>query len=319
MLMPTPQQQFRPELLAIGFRPDLPERVASSFTDSDTSTRQTVALMCRHVREAEADPLLRKLAAHIRASWALHPNERQTAWAVFWFCKHHIRFRSDEAAVLSLLNSTDEIDLLIAPGVLMRMRRPEGDCDDFTMLACTLLRLNGIEPEIVTVACDPKDRRRWSHVYLRAILPDGRRIALDPTNGDYPGWEVPPAHCTRKQIWNMDGRPIDAPDSWTDTRLHAYRRHGFGQSGEVPIENAGAAGGSFWYSPALQDIIQNAFKLGQIAITPSGAVVSQPGFTVANQAALPTRLPGGISLGSVLVWGGLALGAVMLVSAVTRR
>jgi hypothetical protein len=330
-LVASAAQQFRPELLATGFRPDLPERIPADLNDTDKSTRLTVAAMCRHIREAEQHPLMRRYAREVKARWAAGNPATATAWGVFWFCKSTVRFRSDEAAMFSLLNTTDEYDLLIPPPVLMQMVRPEGDCDDFTMLACTLLRLNRIEPEIVTVACDPNDRRRWSHVYLRAILPDGRRIALDPTNGDYPSWEVPPAHCTRKQIWNMDGQPINAPDSWSDKRLHAYRRRGVGQDSTTVLPsfatwNYGAAPGavptmpdaSFWNSPALASIINNAFKLGQIAITPSGAVVTQPGFTVANQSALPTQL-GGVSLGSVLVWGGLAVAAVMVISAVTRR
>ena len=50
------------------------------------------------------------------------------------------------------------VDFLIEPSVLIRMRKPQGDCDEFTMLSLALLVANGIDCEIVTVACDRDGR-----------------------------------------------------------------------------------------------------------------------------------------------------------------
>lgn len=229
--------------LPAGWRP-IPERVPSSLTDSDYSTKQTVELMVRHIHEAAADPHIRAIAGRTSGKWGLGSAENRICWDVFWFCKHAVRFTIDEQAVAALLGEVDQVDFLISPPVLMRMPRPAGDCDDFTMLACALLECNGVPWEIVTVATEAADPGRWSHVYLRAVLPDGRRLALDPTNGTYPGWEVPAYDVQRKQYWDMEGNPVNGPASTRrDLRMHAYvprRRRGMGQdgSGEVSVEGS---------------------------------------------------------------------------------
>jgi hypothetical protein len=208
--------------LPAGWQP-IPERVQSSLTDSDLSTEQTVRLMCRHIAEAVQHPHVRAIAERTSGAWGRGPRESRVCWDVFWFCKHHVRFMIDEHAVLGLLGEVDQIDFLISPPVLLAMNRPAGDCDDFTMLACALLEANGVPWEIVTVATEREDPRRWSHVYCRAVLPDGRRLAMDPTNGTYPGWEVPEYDVHRKQYWNMQGRPVDGPESIKEpVRMHGY-------------------------------------------------------------------------------------------------
>jgi len=205
--MATAQSAFDLAQLPPGWRP-IPERLPSSLSDSNQSTVQTIARMCGLIKDALSDPVILDLARRVSGSWGRGPGELRCCWDVFWLCKHRVRFLTDEAAVLGMYGETDQVDFLISPSVLMRMKRPVGDCDDFTMLACALLLINKVQPEIVTVAADPSEPSRWSHVYLRAILPDGRRLVLDPTNGQYPGWEVPACDVFQKQIWDMDGRAI---------------------------------------------------------------------------------------------------------------
>ena len=236
--------------LPAGWQP-IPERLQSSLDNSDQSTEQTVRLMCKHIAEAVQHPRVRAIAARTSGSWGRGPRESRICWDVFWFCKHHVRFMIDEHAVLGLYGETDQVDFLITPPVLLSMHRPAGDCDDFTMLSCALLECNGVPWEIVTVATERADPRRWSHVYCRAVLPDGRRLALDPTNGVYPGWEVPEYDVHRKQYWNMQGQPVDGPASIKEPmRMHGYvgacglgcaQRRGMGDqlgSGEVSIEGS---------------------------------------------------------------------------------
>jgi hypothetical protein len=334
--MAATAQQFNPAVFPAQFRADRPERIASSLSDTDLWTRQTVGLMCRHIREALKDPAVLKLAREVHAKWGLGPSHTRDCWAVFWWLKHHVRFRHDEAAVFALFNERDQVDFLISPSVLIRMRPMEGDCDDFTMLACALLLANGIGCEIVTIACDPSDPRRWSHVYLRAILPDGRRMAMDPTNGQHPGWEVPEGDTFRRQYWNMSGEPVDGPESSRDLRMHAYipRRgfRGLAQSGEVPQENTIPTLGSpdvyvtptgpgFWSSPLLSEIVKQGFTLGKIALTPTGGVVTQtPGgaLTIANQATLPATV-GGINTGSILVWLVLGVAGLFVIGSMGKK
>jgi hypothetical protein len=213
-------------------RPHLLCRTPSSYTDTDQSTRQTVELMVSYIKDALADPLLRDLAAQIRQKWALgNQTQTATAWAVFWFLKHQMRFVPDEISVFARFGERDAIDYLVAPHLAIRSKPLQGDCDEFTMLSCALLLLNGMDCEIVTVACSRSRPGEWSHVYCRAILPDGRHMPIDATPaGLWPGWEVPAYDVQRKQIWGMDGSAIpDAGSARVGMGLQGYVRRGLGQ------------------------------------------------------------------------------------------
>ena len=98
------------------------------------------------------------------------------AWAAFWFAKHNVKFVVDEAPMFRL-GETGQQDLLISPSVLIRMQKPEEDCDGFTMLVCALLRCMGVPFVIVTIAASPDDPSRWSHVFPMALTP--QPIPLD--------------------------------------------------------------------------------------------------------------------------------------------
>jgi len=69
-----------------------------------------------------------------------------------------------------------------------------GDCDDFTILTGTLLRLAGFPIRIVLG--DPNRDGRYEHVYLKAMLPNKTWLTVDPTvenpfkSKNYPEREV---------------------------------------------------------------------------------------------------------------------------------
>lgn len=335
----------------LGFRPDLPERVASSLYDSDLSTRQTVELMARHIANAQDDPLFRTVARQVRATWATGSQLLPTVWAVFWFCKHRVRFVTDEEAVFGLFGETDQVDFLIEPRVLLRMRCPAGDCDEFTMLSLALLVANGIPCEIVTAACDRERPGQWSHVYGQVVLPDGRRMALDCSPaGKWPGWEVPDCDIQRKQIWDLNGNQSDAPEASKDLRMHAYKRRGLGQdeapasldtSGNVvgdvtagqwmngswvpnsqydpsgglwtQLSQAQGGGSGFNLNSFFANLFSAGSKIGTVAVAPPGSVIQQPGFTFSNMG-IPSSI-GGIGTGTILLLAVLGIGAVALMSA----
>jgi hypothetical protein len=177
------------------------ERFQGSVSDPDLATAQTVELMCRYISESITDPLVQAAAAQA-AKWG-------SPWAgAFWFTKHLMKFQSDESLTLALLNENDNLELLITPSVMLRSSKPQGDCDDFVMLVCSLLCCLGCDYEVVTVAADPQDPSRFSHVYCRAVLDDGLRIPIDASHGKFPGWQVPPARTFRTQVWDSAGNPI---------------------------------------------------------------------------------------------------------------
>ena len=309
-------------------------------SNSDRLTAETVPLICRHIESATADPLVQRLAREIKANWALGPSQvTGTAWAVFWWLKHNVRFKTDEAAILQLLNDlADHMDLLINPSVLIRMQPPQGDCDDFTMLGCALLACNGIPFDIVTLKCDPKRPDEWSHIYFRAELPDGRRMALDPTPpGQYPGWEVPAEDVFERQVWNSWGQPVNAPESMRDLGMHAYvalRRRGVGQGVDVPDTTAGQGIGipgvdipvsspGFNWNQFINTLASVGTRLGSQALLPQGSSLLPSGAVISPYGAASGLLApgsiGGVSLGSVLIYGGIGLAVLLAISAMGKR
>jgi hypothetical protein len=60
-----------------------------------------------------------------------------------------------------------------------------------------------VKAKFVTVAADPRMPGQWSHVYVVAYL-GGKRVPLDTSHGDYPGWEAS-EYVTRRQEWDVDG------------------------------------------------------------------------------------------------------------------
>jgi len=137
------------------------------------------------------------------------PRALRRCRAVWWWLRRSMRFVHDQEALASLLNRGDDLELLIQPELIFRMRHPFGDCDDFTMAACALLLNLGLEAEIVIMAVDPVEPWRWSHVFPQAVLPCGRRFPVDATpHAHYPGWIVPAWRVNRVMEWALDGSRI---------------------------------------------------------------------------------------------------------------
>ncbi len=177
------------------------ERVPVSEQTNDL-TRATVQKMCQYIRESIADPFVQQCA-----KLAFFNFGRRSPVGVFWFLKHKVRRVLDEGTGLGL-GEPNAADILISPRVLLRQASPQGDCDDFTMAAAAMLGCLNIECVIVTVACDPQDPDRWSHVFLMAKAPDGEWFPFDCSHGPKPGWMVPRERISRWQAWNLEGNPI---------------------------------------------------------------------------------------------------------------
>lgn len=197
------------------------ERLQASLDDSDLATEQTVERMTQHIRDCANDPVVIAAARKALATFgAGRPGRRDAAWAVWWSIKHALTFAEDDQLLRGLTPNPPELELLVSPSVMVRARNPRGDCDDFTMLLCCFLEVLGCPWEIVTLAVDPREPERWSHVYAVAVLEDGSRMALDASHGSYPGWEIPSEHIMRYQAWDRSGRPIARRQA--ARRLHGY-------------------------------------------------------------------------------------------------
>jgi hypothetical protein len=178
-------------------------------TDTDSLTLQTIAKMCDYIAEGVLDPELQSATDLAIARFGRDFRDPYSvAWTVFWFCKHRVKRVMDEAALFRL-GEPDQADMLISPAVLIRMKDAAEDCDGFTMLAAAMLGVAQVEQCIATIACDPRDRSRWSHVFNMVRLRNGDWLPLDCSHGPGPGWMVPRNRIYRWQCWGLDGNPVD--------------------------------------------------------------------------------------------------------------
>jgi hypothetical protein len=329
------------------------ERTAAA-ADNDTATRQTVEKMCEYVKAGAADPMVQRCADYAWRRFGMGlPSLDMKAWAVFWWVKHCIKFRPDEATMFRV-GLQDEQDLLIAPALLVRMKDPAEDCDGFTMLGAAMLSILGVPVCIATVAVSPDDPRRWSHVFPVAVLSSGV-LPLDMSHGPGPGWMIPRNQIYRWQAWGLDAKPADlAPRAFQG--LHGYVRSNRGMGAcdptiglddftgqpcgfnptesPYPVVMSGGPGqvnvavpsGMDW-STFAQSLATNASKvIGSILTPPAYQQVVRDAYgnivstTVRNQATGATALTAGAgALGSPVVWIGGGIVLALILSSMNKR
>jgi hypothetical protein len=202
--------------------------VSSPGDNTDTATAETTRRMGSYIKKAIADPGCQAAAEYAWRHFAGgSKNAPMLAWAAFWYVKHCVKFRLDEATMFRI-GREGEFDLLIAPDVLVRMKDPAEDCDGFTMLTAALYSIMaawflppGVAPVyIATVAAGPEDPERWSHVFAVVVI-NGRMLPLDSSHMVGPGAMVPKHHIFRFQAWNLEGQPVVIPSA-TFNGLHGY-------------------------------------------------------------------------------------------------
>jgi len=194
-------------------------------TPTSEVTARTVKRMCEHIADGLKDPLVHQLAQRLNAT---APDA--TLARIWLWTKNRVKFVSDESLTRRLLNEGDNFELLIAPSVLLRSSKPQGDCDDFTMLVAALARSLGFPVRIVTLVCDRRRPGEYSHVYCAAELPNGVWCPMDASHGRYPGWQVPSYDVARRTEWNLDGRIV------SDERFPDVERSHRARTNETPPE-----------------------------------------------------------------------------------
>jgi hypothetical protein len=178
--------------------------------------------MAGHVRHAAGDPIVRETAQRAFDQFGkLHgaADARAIAESAWWWCKVYLTFVHHEFIIRQRLGEAGHLQGLISPEVLVRMDKPEGDCAIFSECLGAFLTSFGVPFEFVTVAANPNEPGIFSHVFVYAVMPDGQRLPLDASHGKYPGWQVPSAHVSRRQVWPVTARPwpITARDSMACT------------------------------------------------------------------------------------------------------
>jgi hypothetical protein len=304
------------------------ERVPAS-PDPDEATAQTVQLMCDQIARSAQDPLVRECAKRAVLQWRGGPafaltrvplgsdpttNPRAIAESIWWWAKHQMKFVHHSKLIQVWLNEKDQLQLLIEPAVLVRMRRMQGDCAIYTMLICALLDCFNVPWEIVTLAVDPEQPTIFSHVFPRVVLPDGR-IALDASHGRYPGWQVPRSRRFREQVWNENGEPI--MNRGTFQGLHGYEFRGMGQDdgsdGSTTATLFDTTPSAIDYSTSLpaptNPTGSSLDQLAALSQTPQAAALTDAQWNALFGGTSPTSIPSsGTSMPSQssAAWAGVA-------------
>jgi hypothetical protein len=86
----------------------------------------------------------------------------------------------------------------------LTLRLGIGDCDDFTILMCSLLGSIGFRTRIVTISSSASpDPRQFSHVYPEALI-EGQWVPVDAARRT-PAFGVAAPYPARKRIWADSG------------------------------------------------------------------------------------------------------------------
>lgn len=187
-------------------------RTPADPLNSDISTMQTVELMSRLAKLSSQSPIIKYALSLALSELPQGSNSRTIARAIYQWIKANIQFSEDEALIWQGLGiSQVDKELLIPPDTLLRMPTPMGDCDDFSLLGASMLLAAGIPCSFITVAADPNDPDKFSHIYLKAYMFDEPNIidgvaipielCFDASHGSYLGWEF--QGYTRKEEWKI--------------------------------------------------------------------------------------------------------------------
>jgi len=173
--------------------------------DADGQVAAVVGMMRRYVERGLSHPAVQTQAANAATEGSGDPVD-----GVYRLVKQQMRFVRDEELAQpfqALMPDNPIVEVLVLPEAQAAAAlggKRLGDCDDYVMYAASLLLANGVPCSFVTVAANPRDLSRFSHVYLAAYPRDGRgRIPMDVSHGDYLGWETP--NWKRKVEWPVGG------------------------------------------------------------------------------------------------------------------
>lgn len=200
-------------------------RIRTNPQDSDQSTRDTIQEMCRVAQRTARHPAVNAAVQEALAPLPSRFDTKERVKAIYEWVQRQVEFVEDEEVLGRIWGyRPEEAELIVEPPMLLTMPRPMGDCDDqSTLLAAMLLHLP-VGVNFVTVAADPSQMDRWSHVYVSVMLPCGERMALDPSHGPYAGWEEKEVFRTKE--WVVRRLPVQdcgcqlhglgGPGSWGD-------------------------------------------------------------------------------------------------------
>lgn len=165
----------------------------TSSVNTFVATQQTVEQMRRLVNGAmqyrNVQEFARKVMLLGIQPIAPTQNYENKLFDALWNqVRQTVKFKEDERLVHQ---GVDGRELLISPEVLLQMNQPMGDCDDFSMLIASILKLWQYQPSFITAAADEQYLNVYSHVWVRVQMrTTGQWLDIDASHGPYIGWNV---------------------------------------------------------------------------------------------------------------------------------
>ena len=173
-----------------------PVRWSVPVQDASAVTTATVAAMVECVRWATTEPSVIKFVSAIKSQIRTQRDSEKllAAWRAI---RARCQFVRDE---VQIDQSQGGAELLQSPEVFLETRK--GDCDDFSMLSATVLRLLGYKRLwFETVGTDKDNPGAYTHVAVKVLTADMGLVTFDPSYGAYLGWKVPEHERTIQKDW----------------------------------------------------------------------------------------------------------------------
>lgn len=221
---------------------------SSPLAEGDAGTSQTIAAMRGLIDQGKRDPTIHELAARIIRGSAVAPFDfRGEVNAIFAWVRHNVRFTRDVYGDEALHTAPEIVRLGI------------GDCDDFTVLLCSLLETAGHHTRIVTISSNASDPEAFSHVFPEVELPNGQWLAVD-AGRKRAAVGKSPEHYFRRREWDAYA------DSYQDIQGFAggtpmYRSGLRGLGASVPPNRLPPGANRPFVAPQLR-ATQKLFGLG---------------------------------------------------------
>lgn len=156
--------------------------------------KKRIGLLQDLVYKSVQDPRMRQIALDATKNCKARDGECETR-AVYNAIKNRVRYTGDVAPIkLGSSGPVEAVDFFQSAYRTWELQG--GDCDDHSVLAATLLSLNGIQPKFkITSKTKSAGDDDWSHIYVVAGLPKNtpeKWLAVDTTlPGSYFNVEAP--------------------------------------------------------------------------------------------------------------------------------
>jgi hypothetical protein len=162
---------------------------STPLLDGDAGVSQTIQAMRSLIDAGKKDPTIHETAAWIIRCAHVRPFDWMgEVKALGKWVGRNIRFTRDVYGKETLHAAPDILRLRI------------GDCDDFTILLCSLLGTIGVKTRIVTISNHMEDPEQFSHVYPEALVND-QWIPVDFARRNARFGKGPETYF-RKRLWS---------------------------------------------------------------------------------------------------------------------